>query len=272
MKKNDAVISTLGYRPPVGTHLSKGSFIPLRTPYTTHATILVPNDQLDQLMHQIKNNITAILFHNGWHDVAIFKMDDDSNHIILFLHDDSGWTKNEVNIILNAECSRIIPLFYDTLVPVKSGDISQSRPESLCDGFSKSATPNKIRFEMSRQFDGDPMRKNAFAYMTGAKLNDEINNPHSLIIAQMTKEYDLHPNTNKLCGLSRSSIVFNTVYDTMYNRLKTCLDDEKTIYNDSDVSQIANLMIEKNAWSFTGSEEDATHAIRQDLDMLSDIF
>lgn len=267
-----AIVSTIGYRPPKGISLTKGSFIPLHTPSTTHSAILLPYEQLNQLVKHIEDNISAILFYDGWHDVAVFEMSDDASHIILFLHDKSGWTKNEVDVVLNGECSKINPLFYDTLVPESRGNSSGFCPESLCDGFASATTPSKIRFEMSRQFNGDLLRKNAFAYMTGVKLDDEINNPSSPIILQMSKEYDLHPSDEKLRGFSRSSVIFNTIYDKMYNRIKTCLEEEDTSFDNCDVAQITNLMMERNVWSFTGSEDDATRAIRQDLDTLSGIF
>ena len=88
----------------------------------------------------------------------------------------------------------------------------------------------------------------------------------------MSKEYDLHPSDEKLRGFSRSSVIFNTIYDKMYNRIKTCLEEEDTSFDNCDVAQITNLMMERNVWSFTGSEDDATRAIRQDLDTLSGIF
>lgn len=272
LMETGTVANALGYRTTEGIYLKKDSVIPFYTPGSAHSAILLPHDQLNMLVRLIEDNITSILSDNGWHDVAIFEMDDDARYIVLFLHDKSGWSKNEIDVMLNSESSKTSTLFYDTLVPEGTRNSSSFCPESLCDEFANATTSSKIRFEMLRQFDGSLLRKNAFAYMTGLKLDDEVSNPCSPIISQMSKEYELHPGAGKLYGFSRSSVIFNTIYDKMYDRIKTCLDEEGTSYNNCDVAEIMRLMMEKNVWSFTGSEDEATHALRQDLDRLSGIF
>jgi len=243
--------------------------VPSYTAEQTCITRYFRREQSSALIEYIKRDIVSILSNSGWHYVAIFKTYGADDNVMLFLHDKSAWTLDELDGIFNVEHSSVTPIFFDSLIPIERDGTTQLFPESA----NPATDPyHEICLELRRMFGISQERKRAFAYMTGKLFDSEIADPGSDIISRMVKEYK-RLNVSTDCRKAYcAAIVYNTIYDMMYDRIRKHLEEEGTFCDERDVSKIAAAVMDEFAWTFSGSEELAIKALDVDLDSLIGIF
>ena len=236
-------------------NMSIKSLIPPYTSGNSYFMAALSKAVQPSLTLYLTENSTSILSENGWHDVAVLEPDDNPNQILLFLHDKSGWTYEEVCTILDAEHSQVNIAFFDTLEPIESASNSTTI-------FHKYAAeiPELFRREIIRQFGGDSIRNKAFSYMTGMSYNEEAIALSSPIVSRMMREYMLEKNK-----MTRIAVIYNMLFDTMYERVDLCLSKAYLPHDECDVSRIVGYLMEHRVWKYEGEIESAINALERDI-------
>ena len=221
------------------------SLIPSSPSDNSYYMAALPKAIQTSLTRYLTENSTSILSENGWHDIAVLEPDDDPNQILLFLHDKSGWTYEEICAILDAEHSQVNIAFFDTFEPIES----TSKSATIFHKYAEEI-PELLRREITRQFGGDPIRKNAFVYMTGMSYNEEAIALSSPIVSRMMREYMFEKNK-----MTRIAVIYNVLFDTMYERVDLCLSKAYLPHDECDVSRIVGYLMEHRVWKYEGEIE-----------------